>query len=82
MYLLQMLHKKAMQNPSMHETVVTAYKASCMSLFLAARENDLERPPCKNPILALMHQEEEDKGLVMMHATEEDIQYYTQRDAT
>ena len=50
--------------------------------ILAAGERGLERPPYRTSILDPMRQEEEDKGLVMMHAMEDDIQYYIQRDAT
>ena len=40
----------------------------------AAGERGLERPLCMNPIPPPMHQEEEDKGLVMMHAMNANIQ--------
>ena len=50
--------------------------------ILTARERGLERPLCRTPILAPMRQKEEYKGLVMMHAMEDDIQNCIQRDAT
>ena len=48
---------------------------------MATGERDLERPLCKTPILTPKCQKEEEEGLVMMHAMEDDIQNCIQRDA-
>ena len=49
---------------------------------LVAGERDLERPPCRTPILTPMRQEEEEKGLFVMHAMADDIQCCIQGDPT
>ena len=45
---------------------------------LAARERGLDWPPYRTQILTPMHQEEEDKGLIVMHAMADDIHHATQ----
>ena len=71
-----------MQDPIIQEEICSNMQTLLHESTLAIEERGLERPPYKTSTLPPMRQEEEDKGLVMMHAMAYDIQCCIQGDAT